>query len=251
MRRILLTIEYKGTNYAGWQRQENALAVQQVLEDALEKMLQQKVVLIASGRTDAGVHALGQKAHFDYDGNFPLDRIPIASQTILPPDISILRAEEVSSDLHAQYSAKKKTYRYQMYLSRENHPLLNDTYAPVPYAESYFDFSKVEKAAKDLIGTHDFAGFANKGSQVRSTVRTIYDVSVKKEGMLLTFDITGNGFLYNMVRIIAGTLVYIGLGKRTTDSIKKILETQNRNLAGKTFPPQGLCLMNVEYDETN
>lgn len=248
MKRILLTVEYKGTRYAGWQRQENALAVQQVLEEALEKMLQQKVVLIASGRTDAGVHALGQKVHFDYDGNFPLDKMPLASQSLLPEDIAILHAEEVSPDLHAQYSAKKKTYRYQMYLSRENHPLLNDTYAPVPYAESYFDFSKVEAAAKDLIGTHDFAGFANKGSQVRSTVRTIYDVKVKKEGMFITFDITGNGFLYNMVRIIAGTLIYIGLGKRSTDAVKKILETQNRNLAGKTFPPQGLCLLSVEYD---
>jgi len=248
MRRILLTIEYKGTRYAGWQRQENALAVQQILEEALEKMLQQKVVLIASGRTDAGVHALGQKAHFDYDGDFPLDKMPLASQSLLPEDIAILKAEEVPEDLHAQYSAKKKTYRYQMYLSRENHPLLNDAYAPIPYAESYFDFSRVEKAAKDLIGTYDFAGFANKGSQVRSTVRTIYDVKVKKEGMFITFDITGNGFLYNMVRIIAGTLVYIGLGKRNTDAVKKILETQNRNLAGKTFPPQGLCLLNVEYD---
>ena len=109
-------------------------------------------------------------------------------------------------------------------------------------------FQKWELAAKDLIGTHDFAGFANKGSQVRSTVRTIYDVKVKKEGMFITFDITGNGFLYNMVRIIAGTLVYIGLGKRNTDAVKKILETQNRNLAGKTFPPQGLCLLDVEYD---
>ena len=248
MRRVLLTIEYKGTRYAGWQRQENALAVQQILEEALEKMLQQKVVLIASGRTDAGVHALGQKAHFDYDGDFPLDKMPLASQSLLPEDIAILKAEEVSPDLHAQYSAKKKTYRYQMYLSRDNHPLLNDTYAPIPYAESYFDFSKVEKAAKDLVGTYDFAGFANKGSQVRSTVRTIYDVKVKKEGMFITFDITGNGFLYNMVRIIAGTLVYIGLGKRGTDAVKKILETQNRNLAGKTFPPQGLFLLDVEYD---
>lgn len=249
MKRILLTVEYKGSRYAGWQRQENALAVQQVLEEALEKMLQQKVVLIASGRTDAGVHALGQKVHFDFDGNFPLEKIPLASQSLLPEDIAILRAEEVSSDLHAQYSAKKKTYRYQCYLSRENHPLLNDTYAPVPYAESYFDFSKVKLAAKDLIGTHDFAGFSNKGSQVRSTVRTVYDVKVKKEGMFITFDITGNGFLYNMVRIIAGTLIYIGLGKRGTDSVEKILETQNRNLAGKTFPPQGLCLLNVEYDD--
>ena len=247
MKRVLLTIEYKGTAYAGWQRQENALAVQQVLEEALEKMLQQKVILIASGRTDAGVHAKGQRAHFDYDGNFPLDKMPLASQSLLPPDIAILHAEEVPFDLHAQYSAKKKTYRYSCYLSRENHPMLNDFCAPIPYAESYFDFSKIEKAAKDLVGTYDFAGFANKGSQVRSTVRTIYDVQVKKEGMLITFDITGNGFLYNMVRIIAGTLVYIGLNKRPTDVIQKILETQDRTLAGKTLPPQGLCLMDVVY----
>ncbi len=247
MRRILLTVEYKGTDYAGWQRQENALAVQQVLEDALEKMLQQKVVLIASGRTDAGVHALGQKAHFDYDGNFPLDKMSIASQSLLPPDIAILKAEEVSPDLHAQYSAKKKTYRYQTYLSRENHPLLNDTFAQIPYAESYFDFSKVEEAAKYLVGTYDFIGFSNKGSQVRSTVRTIYDVTVKKEGTFVTFFITGNGFLYNMVRIIAGTLIYVGLGKRTPDVIKKILETGDRTLAGKTFAPEGLCLLDVDY----
>ena len=248
MKRILLTVEYKGTNYAGWQRQENALAVQQVLEDALEIMLRQKVILCASGRTDAGVHALGQRAHFDYDGTFPTDRIALASLSLLPSDVAILDAREVPSDLHAQYSAKRKTYRYQAYLSRQNHPLLNDLYAPIPYEESYFDFSMIEKAAKDLVGTHDFEGFSNKGSQVRSTVRTIYDVSVKKEGMFVTFSVTGNGFLYNMVRIIAGTLVYIGLGKRSPDVIRKILETRDRNLAGKTLPPQGLCLIGVQYD---
>ncbi len=247
--RVLLTIEYNGRNYAGWQRQENALAVQQVLEDALEKMLQQKIVLCASGRTDAGVHAVGQKAHFDYEGTFPLDRIPVASQTILPDDIAILDAVEVSPELHAQYSAKKKTYRYSMYLSRENHPYLNATHAWISYDESYFDFSKMQAACKDLIGTHDFAGFANKGSHVRSTVRTVYDVHAEKNGREISVTITGNGFLYNMVRIIAGTLVYIGLGKRNMGVIKQILDTQNRNLAGKTFPPEGLCLVDVDYGE--
>ncbi len=247
MTRILLTIEYNGKKYAGWQRQENALAVQQVVEDALGVLLQQKVVLFASGRTDAGVHAAAQPAHFDYDGDFPIDRIPVASQTVLPEDIAILKAETVDGDFHAQYAAKKKTYVYKMYLSRENHPLLNDAHAWISYTEDRFDFEKARRACEKLVGTHDFAGFSNKGSNVRSTVRTIYAAELEKDGMFVTLKVTGSGFLYNMVRIIAGTVVYVGLGKRNVEDIEKILATQDRTLAGKTFPAQGLCLFSVEY----
>ena len=247
MKNIALCLRYDGSRYHGWQVQKNDVTIAETVENAIFRVCGERLRVVGCGRTDAGVHALGQKAHFDYDGDFPLEKIPLASQSLLPEDIAILRAEEVSSDLHAQYSAKKKTYRYQTYLSRENHPLLNDTYAPIPYAESYFDFSKVEKAAKDLIGTHDFAGFANKGSQVRSTIRTIYDVKVEKEGMFITFDITGNGFLYNMVRIIAGTLRDIGSGKLAPGALATAIETGNRLDLGVTAPAHGLTLMEVFY----
>lgn len=245
--RILLTIEYFGKNYAGWQRQKNAISVQQVLEEKLSLILQSPVVLSASGRTDSGVHALGQKAHFDYDGNFPVGKIAFAVNTTLPEDVRVLSAVEVPDDFHAQYSAKRKTYVYKMYVSRTLHPLKNYHFARIPYDK--VNFEKMKKSCEDLIGTHDFAGFSSTGSGIKTTVRTVYSATLIKDGEDVTLEITGNGFLYNMVRIIAGTLAYIGAGLLPEDSIKKVLETKNRKLAGKTFPPQGLYLKDVVYED--
>lgn len=247
--RILLTIEYFGKNYAGWQRQKNATSVQQVLEEKLSLILQSPIVLSASGRTDSGVHALGQKAHFDYEGNFPVGKMAFAVNTTLPEDIRVLSAIKVSDDFHAQYSAKRKTYVYKMYVSRTLHPLKNYHFARIPYDK--VDFDKMERACEDLIGTHDFSGFSSTGSGIKTTVRTIYSATLRKDGEDITLEITGNGFLYNMVRIIAGTLAYIGAGLLPEDSVKIVLDTKNRKLAGKTFPPQGLYLKEVFYEDEN
>lgn len=245
--RILITIEYYGKNYAGWQRQKNALAVQQVLEERLGLILQSKVVLVASGRTDRGVHAMRQKAHFDYDGFFPVQKIAYAVNTTLPDDIRVLDAIEVPNDFHAQYSAKKKTYLYKMYVSKTLHPVKNLLSAQIPYRE--VDFEKMQAACQDLVGTHDFAAFAATGSHITNTVRTVYHAELRKNGEDIEFEITGNGFLYNMVRIAVGTLVWIGIGKLPVTAVQEMLETGDRKKGGKTLPPHGLYLKNVIYEE--
>ena len=244
--RILITVEYYGKNYAGWQRQKNALAVQQVLEEKLSLVLQSKIVLVASGRTDRGVNALGQKAHFDYDGFFPVKKIAYAVNTTLPDDIRVLDAIEVAPDFHAQYSAKKKTYVYKAYVSRTLHPVKNVIATQIPYAD--VDFEKMKLACSDLIGTHDFAAFAATGSHITNTVRTVYDAQITRNGEDIEFSITGNGFLYNMVRIAIGTLVWIGIGKLSVTAIKEMLDTGDRKKGGKTLSPHGLYLKEVIYE---
>lgn len=245
--KILLTIEYFGKNYAGWQRQKNALSVQEVLEDKLSALLQTPIKIWGSGRTDSGVHALGQKAHFVYDGTFPIGKLSVAINSTLPSDIRVLDAQIVDDAFHAQYDAKRKTYLYKLYVSRTLHPIKNDTSAQIPYDESYLDFDKMQKACIDLIGEHDFKGFASAGSGIENTVRTIYTAKITKVNEDITLEICGSGFLYNMVRIIAGTLVYIGIGRLPQTAIKDVLDSGIRKKAGKTYPPQGLYLFNVEY----
>ncbi len=247
--RILLTIEYNGKNYAGWQRQKNALSIQQVLEEKLAVVLQTSVVLFASGRTDSGVHAYGQKAHFDYDGNIPVGKIAFAVNTMLPDDIRIMDAVVVADDFHAQYSAKKKTYVYKMYVSRTLRPLKNDFSARIPYDEDRLDFEKMQKACHDLVGTHDFVGFSSTGSGIKTTVRTVYSATLEKSGEDIVFTVCGNGFLYNMVRIIVGTLAYIGVGLLPDTAVKEVLEKKERTLGGKTYPPCGLYLKDVFYED--
>lgn len=244
--RILITVEYYGSNYAGWQRQKNALAVQQVLEESLGLILQSKIVLCASGRTDRGVHALNQKAHFDYEGKFPVEKIARSVNTTLPDDVRVLKAERVPDDFHAQYSVKRKTYLYRMYFSRTLHPVKNLLSAQIAYADA--DFEKMCAACRDLVGTHDFAAFAATGSHVQNTVRTVYDAVLRRNGEDMEFEITGNGFLYNMVRIAVGTLVWIGIGKLPQSAILDMLESGDRTKGGKTLPPRGLYLKNVEYE---
>ncbi len=246
--KILITVEYFGKNYAGWQRQKNANSVQQVLEEKLSQILQTEITLWGSGRTDRGVHALGQKAHFVYYGKFPIDRLCTAVNSLLPDDIRLFDAKIVDDDFHAQYGAKRKTYMYKYYVGRTLHPIKNELAAQIPYDESMFDFSKMQEACSKLIGTHDFAGFSATGSKVKSTIRTIYSATLTKDGQDVTLEICGNGFLYNMVRIIAGTLAYVAIGKLTLSVIEEIFITKDRTKAGKTYPPQGLYLKSVEYD---
>jgi len=248
LRKILLTVEYFGKNYAGWQCQKGQQSVQGVLEEKLSKALNQQIKVYGSGRTDAKAHALGQRAHFFYAGNMPCEKIASAVNCHLPDDIRITESVEIfDSDFHAQYSAKSKTYMYKFYISRTLSPIRNLTAAQIPCHESKVDFEKMQRAVKNLIGTHDFKGFSSVGSGIKNTVRTIFDASLTKKDNEITLVIKGNGFLYNMVRIIAGTLVWIGIGRLGEDAIEKTLQSGLRKNAGKTFPAHGLTLLSVEY----
>ena len=233
--RFRAVVSYFGKNYVGWQRQLNGLSVQEVLEKALSETFGTPTQATASGRTDAGVHAEGQVVHFDADTAIPPEKIPFAVNTLLPRDISMLSCEPAEEDFNARFSAKRKTYRYSLYVSRHRRPMLEETHAHVVVP---LDLARMREVADVIEGEHDFKGFEASGSKVKSTVRTVFSVRIF---------VTGNGFLYNMVRIIAGTLVYAGQGKLTAEDVGKVLETGDRTLAGKTLPPEGLTLVSVEY----
>ena len=242
--RIKLTIEYDGTAYAGWQRQENALAVQQVIEEALTKLTRARVVIAGASRTDAGVHALGQTAHFDTESRIPPDKYAFALNTMLPADIRIRKSEAVSEDFHARFSNKGKRYRYLIYQSPHAGALNRNTHAHVIYP---LDDEKMRRELTALIGTHDFAAFAASGSVVKDTVRTIYSASLTRRGDELELLVEGSGFLYNMVRIIAGTLISVGAGRLEEGAFARAIQSGNRLDLGVTAPAHGLTLMEV-YD---
>lgn len=243
--RYLITVEYDGTRYSGWQRQSNADSVQAELEKALAIATQERIVLIGSGRTDSGVHALGQAAHFDTTCATPPQKLAYSVNTMLPKDIQIQDIKEVPEDFHAQYGAKRKTYQYRIYLSNIHRPLKEGYAARVVPP---LDYEKMVRATRDLVGKHDFEGFSSVHRTVKTTVRTVYRAEWFRNGDDLVFEIEGNGFLYNMVRIIVGTLIYVGIGKRDEDVIQKMLLIKDRTLGGKTFPPEGLYLKSVEYE---
>ena len=244
--RIKLTIEYDGTAYAGWQRQENALAVQQVIEEALTKLTRARVVIAGASRTDAGVHALGQTAHFDTESRIPPDKYAFALNTMLPADIRIRKSEAVSEDFHARFSNKGKRYRYLIYQSPHAGALNRNTHAHVIYP---LDDEKMRRELTALIGTHDFAAFAASGSVVKDTVRTIYSASLIRRGDELELLVEGSGFLYNMVRIIAGTLISVGAGRLEEGAFARAIQSGNRLDLGVTAPAHGLTLMEVYYRE--
>lgn len=243
MRNIMLTIEYEGTNYGGWQKQKNNLSIQSVIENAILGITKEKVDLTASGRTDSGVHALGQVANFKTSCNIPIEKFAGAINSKLPKDISIVEAKEVPIDFHSRYSAKRKRYKYVILDSKYKRPI----YRNFSYNINYnLDFAKMQKEAKHLIGEHDFICFMSSGSSVKSTIRTIYDVSIEKKEDLIILEIEGNGFLYNMVRIIIGTLIDISRGK-INSSLEEIINSKDRNKAGHTAPSNGLFLKKVYY----
>ena len=244
--RIKLTIEYDGTAYAGWQRQENALAVQQVIEEALTKLTRARVVIAGASRTDAGVHALGQTAHFDTESRIPPDKYAFALNTMLPADIRIRKSEAVSEAFHARFSNKGKRYRYLIYQSPHAGALNRNTHAHVIYP---LDDEKMRRELTALIGTHDFAAFAASGSVVKDTVRTIYSASLARRGDELELLVEGSGFLYNMVRIIAGTLISVGAGRLEEGAFARAIQSGNRLDLGVTAPAHGLTLMEVYYRE--
>lgn len=245
MRRIHLTVEYDGSEYAGWQRQSNAMTVQERLEEAVKKLTGECVCVSGASRTDAGVHALGQSAHFDTESRIPADKFSFALNTRLPPDIRVVNSEEVEPDFHARFSGRGKRYRYLIWASPHAGALNRRTHAHVIYP---LDFKKMQAEAADLVGTHDFAAFAASGSVVKDTVRTIYRAELKRNGRELELTVEGNGFLYNMVRIIAGTLIGVGSGKLERGAFARAMLSLNRLDLGVTAPAHGLTLMEVFYD---
>ena len=246
MRRILLTVEYDGTAYAGWQRQLNALAVQQVLEEALSEACGHLVTVTGSSRTDAGVHALDQRVHFDTSCTIPPDKFPFVLNNLLPPDIRIHAGREVPSDFHARFLTSGKTYTYRIINSRHGSALKRNTHWHIPVP---MDPVPVYRALADLPGTHDFAAFQAAGGTAKTTVRTLTRANLECCGPEWILTVSGNAFLYNMVRIIAGTVAEIGLGKREPDAFSRAFDTLDRLALGMTAPPCGLELTRVFYPD--
>lgn len=244
MRNILLTIEYDGKNYVGWQMQNNGISVEEKVKIAIEKLVKEEVKLYGSGRTDSGVHALGQAASFYTNSNISADKLPYGINSFLPEDIRVIKAEEKEKDFHARYSAKGKEYVYLIYNRSIMNPIYEGRASHVFYK---LDLDKMKRASKDLIGIHDFAGFMGSGSSVKSTVREIYDIDIIKDNDLIKIKISGSGFLYNMVRIIVASLIDIGRGRFDENRIKEILETKQRSMANVTAPAVGLYLNKVFY----
>ncbi len=244
MRNIKLTIEYDGKDFNGWQKQPKKLNIQGEIERAIEEITGEKTELIGSGRTDAGVHSLGQIANFKTNSNIPIEKIPIALNTKLKRSIRIIEAEEVDERFHSRYNCKKKTYRYIINNSKNGTAIYRNLEYNFP---EELDAQKMNEAAKKFIGEHDFKGFKASGTSSKSLIRTIYEATVVRKEDRIIIELTGNGFLYNMVRIIAGTLIDVGIGKINPEEIENIINSGDRKRAGKTLPPNGLYLVKVEY----
>ena len=247
MRNIKLVIEYDGKEFNGWQKQPNKLNIQGEIERAIKQITGEEVDLTASGRTDAGVHAFGQVANFKTNSNIPIEKIPIALNSNLKKSIVIKSAEEVEERFHSRLNCKRKTYRYIINNSKYGTAIYRNLETHIPMK---LDIQKMQEAVKYFEGEHDFKAFKASGTSSKSSVRTIYKTEVIDAGNeRIYIELTGNGFLYNMVRIISGTLVEVGLGKIEPNEIKTIIESKKRENAGKTLPPQGLYLVNVEYEK--
>lgn len=244
MKRVRLIVSYDGTNYCGWQIQNNGITVEEVLNHALTDLCREEIAVIGASRTDSGVHALGNVAVFDTNSRIPGEKFSFALNQRLPDDIRIQQSDEVADDWHPRFQDTVKTYEY-CFLNRRIPDPMRRLYSYFIYYP--MDVENMQKAADYLIGEHDFKSFCTPRTQVRSTVRTIYDLTLTKEGDEIRMRITGNGFLYNMVRIIAGTLARVGTGLYTPERVKEILEAKDRNVSGPKAPPQGLTLISIAY----
>ena len=246
MKRVMLTVAYDGTNYCGWQVQQNGDTIEGQLNKHLSQLLCEEIKVIGASRTDAGVHALCNLAVFDTQARMPAKKISYALNQRLPEDIKIQKSEEVAPDFHPRKVAMRKTYEYKIYNAPFANPLMRRyshfTYVPM-------DVEKMCEAAVHFVGEHDFAAVSTYKPEVVSTVRTIYDLSVTKEENLITIRVTGNGFLYNMVRIIAGTLMEVGRGRMEPSFIPEMLVAGNREQAGPTAPACGLTLVKYEFEK--
>lgn len=244
MRKILITISYDGTNYFGWQKQPNKITIEEELEIACSKIFVQGFEIMGVSRTDKGVHAIGQRATIKTLSNIPIERVCNALNSNLPRTIVITHAQEVDLDFHPRYCAKQKTYEYK---------IVNDDYM-IPQLLNYAEFErkpldilKMNLAKDYFIGKHDFKAFCASGSSIKSTVRCITNISIEKNKNIITMEFIGNGFLYNMIRILSGTLVYVGLGKIQPSDIPNIIQSKDRKKAGRTLGPMGLTLINIKY----
>jgi tRNA pseudouridine38-40 synthase len=245
MRNFKMIVEYDGTAYCGWQRQENGSTIQQVLEEAIKLITGQKVAVIGSGRTDAGVHALNQVASFKCSTSLPVNNIYRGMNSVLPPDIVVKEMEEVAGEFHAQHDVKSKVYVYKICNQRLRPALGRDFFWFIRFP---LDLEVMRKSAKYLIGTHDFSCFCATGTHVKDRVRTIIDIEIKTcDDGLIEIKVEAQGFLKYMVRNIIGTLVEVGRGKRMPEEMKAIIESRNRKSAGITAPACGLFLKEVKY----
>ena len=248
MRRIMLKVAYDGTNYCGWQIQKNGITIEQVLNETLSGLLQEEIAVIGASRTDSGVHAMGNLAVFDTNTRIPADKICFAVNQRPPYDITVQGSQEVPIDFHPRRCNSNKTYEYK---------ILNRTFdLPVYRLYSYFvyhplNLEEMQKALPYLIGEHDFASFASSGGQAKTTVRTVNSLELFKEGDMITMRINGNGFLYNMVRIIAGTLIQVGHHVYPPEHVGEILAAHDRNLAGPKAPARGLTLVEINILSKN
>lgn len=244
MRNIKLIIEYDGKGFNGWQKQPGKPNIQGEIENAIERITGEEVELYASGRTDAGVHAIAQTANFKTNSNIPIEKLCLAINSQLKNSIVIKEATEVDEKFHCRYNCKGKKYRYIINNSTNGSAIYRGLEYHMPVK---LDVDKMREAAKYFVGTHDFKAFKSSGTSSKSSVREIYTAEVTKENERITIELTGSGFLYNMVRIISGTLVDVGLGKIKPEEIKDIIESKDRTRAGKTLPAHGLYLVEVYY----
>lgn len=244
--RVKMVVAYDGTNYRGWQVQPNGITVEEVLNRELSALLGEAVTVAGASRTDSGVHSLGNVAVFDTETKMPADKIAFAINQRLPEDIVVQDSCEVPADWHPRYRNSRKTYEYR---------ILNRTFRmPARRFDTYFyhhslDVERMRQAAAYLVGEHDFKSFCAAGAQVKTTVRTIYACTVECDGDLIVIRVTGNGFLYNMVRIIAGTLIQVGGGMKKPEQIPEILAAADREAAGPTAPAHGLTMTGIEYSD--
>lgn len=245
MKRVKLVVAYDGTNYHGWQVQDNGITIEEVLNRTISELVQEDIKVIGASRTDAGVHACGNVAVFDTESRIPGDKFSFALNQRLPEDIRIQESCEVDADFHPRYADTVKTYEYNI-LNRRFELPTKRLYAAFCYYP--MDIERMNQAAAYLVGEHDFKSFCSAGAQVQTTVRTIYAVNVTKEDDMVHIRITGNGFLYNMVRIIAGTLMQVGTGLMEPGQVKEILEARDRSKAGPTAVAKGLTLVEIRYE---
>ncbi|MEG1003156.1 MAG: tRNA pseudouridine(38-40) synthase TruA [Clostridium sp.] len=244
MKNIKLTIEYDGTGYNGWQRQKQGKTIQESIENAISKIVKEEVSITGSSRTDSGVHAKGMVANFRVDSSVPPERFREAINTKLPSDIAIIKSEEVPYEFHSRYDSKGKTYCYTIINRREKVALFKNY---VYHVMDELNIDDMKEACKCFIGKHDFSAFKTNGSSVKTTVRTISDLHIEKDNELIKIYVTADGFLYNMVRIIVGTLVEVGLGKKGYNEVLSAINTGKREKSGHCAPPNGLVLEKVYY----
>ena len=244
-KRIKMIVAYDGTNYSGWQFQQNAVTIEQKLNEALSDLLGEEITVTGASRTDAGVHSLGNVCIFDTDTRIPAEKIAFALNARLPEDIVVQDSCEVDKDFHPRFSHSRKTYEYRVLNRKFPLPTLRrDTY----FYHHPLDVEKMQKAASYLEGEHDFKSFCSVHTQAETTVRTIYSCTVGKDGDIIKIRVKGNGFLYNMVRIIAGTLIEVGAGKREPEEVLTMLEKADRCTAGPTAPAHGLTMICIDYE---